>query len=117
MDKELIIETWIEHHKEGAFGESTFWAWKELSRLVRNDPNCALDIVIEIEERTDDMSVLSNLAAGPLEELLVQHGSLLLNRIEEEIRNRASFKELFGGVWANGIDRDVSDRLKKILNS
>jgi hypothetical protein len=56
-------------------------------------------------------SVTEVLAAGPLEELLVQHGREIMDRLEKAAMWDASFRHLLGGVWETGIDKSVWARV------
>lgn len=56
-----------------------------------------------------------NLAAGPLETLLVRHGRDVLERVEAEAKSNPSFKDLLDGVWGNAIDEAVWERVQALL--
>jgi hypothetical protein len=59
-------------------------AWKAILRILELDPP---DEVVAI------------LAAGPLEDLIDDYGSLFIDRIEIESRRNSKFRHLLGGVW------------------
>lgn len=82
--------------------EPTFWAYEEVADLVQKKPVEAFDMVLEILASTDDESVLFNLAAGPLEELIQFHGPLVIDSIEREAAKNPKFITLMQGVWVAG---------------
>ena len=60
---------------------------------------------------TDEQEPL--LAAGALEDLLVHHGPLFIERVEREATQNPSFNHLLGGVWHSSIQDDVWKRIQK----
>lgn len=54
------------------------------------------------------------LAAGPLEDLLSNHGQALIDRVEAQARSNPSFALLLGGVWESSIDEDVWARMQTV---
>ena len=116
-EREHLIATWIKHHKDsrasGTVPDETFWAWEELDRLCSIDPDAALATILQILA-TDQSDVVSeNLAAGPLEDLLVRHGKEFIDRIELEATKNPAFKLLLGGVWENAMDPTVWARVQR----
>lgn len=49
----------------------------------------------------------ANLAAGPLEDLLSEHGHSLIERLKVQARQNPSFNLLLGGVWQGGMSNEV----------
>jgi hypothetical protein len=62
-----------------------------------------------------DENVLDNLAAGPLETLLVRHGRDIIDRVENEAKSDPRFKDLLLGVWGNAVDATVWERLEALF--
>ena len=77
-------------------------------------PEIAWRAILEIlkHELTDDQRSL--LAAGPLEDLLVWHGSVFIDRIEQESKANARFNYLLGGVWRRKMPKEIWERIEKI---
>lgn len=114
-----LIGAWITRYKvEGEadkFGEdSTYWAWEELNDICRSDPDLCWELILEILRADQSDRVLANLAAGPLEDLLVRHGSKVINRVESEARKDRQFKHLLGGVWKNAMSDEVWNRVQAV---
>jgi hypothetical protein len=55
------------------------------------------------------------LAAGPLEDLLDEHGFEFIDRVETLVQANPKFRLLLGGVWRSGIDQAVWDRIQAAL--
>src|ERR1700688_1979514 len=110
MDGDLndLVETWIKlqvsTQKCGVNSPETdalFWAHKKLDSICRKDANLALSLIRKIQELTDDDFVLENLAAGPLEDLLVRHGREIITEIEAIAKADTKFRLLLQMVWQN----------------
>jgi hypothetical protein len=99
---ELVAAFKAGEHTFGAapkeFPEETWAAIVELSRSNLTDREIPL------------------LAAGPLEDLLLHHGTAFIDRIEREARMYAAFRHLLGGVWEAG-PPEVWKRIETIRGS
>ena len=107
-DRKRLVEGYIEHHtKRFVWGadnvlrqqDVNFWTWEKLDQLVRNEPETAWDIILEVMNNTEDEFTLSCLAAGALEDLIRRHGARFIDRIERQAKSDARFRELLCGVW------------------
>ena len=87
--------------------EEFFWAWERLNDMVSKSPEDAWTIIETIRQSNPSEWVLSNLAAGPLEDLLAKHGPAFIDRIETLARQDPTFRHLLGGVWQNAIRDDI----------
>lgn len=113
MTSELISElshAWIAN--EGKYCP----AWVRLVDMCSKDPENAWLVIQEIASREISKEIIANLAAGPLEDLLAQHGPAFIDRIEEKARNDSKFNLILGGVWQNTIMNEVWERVKKARN-
>jgi hypothetical protein len=88
---------------------------KAVNSLCKTQPLLALETIRAISEQTSAPEVLAVLAAGPLENVLVRHGSKVLDCVVAHARESAGFRELLGGVWSGRISEDVRERLEKAL--
>lgn len=87
-----------------------------LNRLVRESPNDALSVIQFINTgiaEKNDYELLSNLAAGPLEDLLVRNGSKVIDRIEVIAKEDSEFRKCLGGVWQNAMSDELFERVQK----
>lgn len=122
MDNQLTAETWIKNCSdaisfgaESAIAEQTFWAYEALNGLCRSDPEQALVIICMILEMNPDERVLSNLAAGPLEDILVRHGIDVIKKIKEIIPVNKKFTELLRQVWTGRMASSIKKALNDII--
>lgn len=106
----------IEHLNKASLADSPyFWAEEHLSKMVEEDPEKAWQEVLKIYASTTEPEILACLAAGPLEDLLVKHGAMLIDRIEVVAKEDRVFGELLCGVWRNAIDDSVWQRLVRAI--
>lgn len=112
-----IADAWIRlHHllEESEERERNFWAFMRLSELIRGDPEAAWSVIEKMLERDTSDVILSNVGAGPLENLLVAHGASFIDRIEKRAESDMTFKKVLGTVWKNAMSEDVWQRVKAV---
>ncbi|WP_031433034.1 DUF6869 domain-containing protein [Methylomarinum vadi] len=124
MNKEYIriAQAWIQNCRDAyTFGvssteaELTWWAYEELEQLIDKNPQQALEIILDILNLTDEDRVLDNLAAGPLESLLVKNGDIVIGNVVSLAKRDAKFYELLKGVWGNSIDESIWNEIKTLV--
>ena len=71
----------------------------ELDRLAHAEPEVAWALILEILAREPSQRAIAALAAGPLEDLIDEHGPQFIERIELLARRDPKFRHLLGGVW------------------
>jgi len=111
-----IAKTWIElqrHPEDSADREEIFWSHDRLWELIQDDPEAAWNIIQIIRREGSDL-ILSNLAAGPLEDLLVAHGDQFIDRVEALADHDAQFKKLLGATWQNAMPATLWSRIKAV---
>jgi len=115
-ERRELIQTWIAHHKKLAetrkIDDATFWSYEKLDDLCQNSPDLAWEVIQEILEADQSDAVVANLAAGPLEDLLAEHGLKFINRVEERARQNPMFRHLLGGVWQNAMSNEIWARVQ-----
>jgi hypothetical protein len=112
-----VAEAWIRRHllpENSAQKDELLWAWEMLDDLIRHSPEEAWRIIELIRTLDGSDIILSNLGAGPLEDLLAKHGPAFIERIEEGARRDEQLRRVLGVVWRNEIRQDIWDRLKAI---
>ena len=124
-ERAAIVAAWKEHatreivrDEHNVFREvhdkDNFWAWKQVDRLCRDQPELCWDIILEILHTPRHESVEWALAAGPLEDLLARHGSSFIERVEAQAQSDPQFKALLGGVWRNVTPSEIWARVEAI---
>jgi len=92
------------------------WAWDLLEDVFRRErPEAAWRVLLAtlpLVKANDDALCL--LAAGPLEDLIADHGARLIDRIEDLARRDIDFARLLGGVWQSSTPDDIWRRIEKV---
>ncbi|OYV07052.1 MAG: hypothetical protein CFE26_03020 [Verrucomicrobiales bacterium VVV1] len=115
--KEDLVIGWIALQKAPINSENhheAFWSFTLMDALVENFPEEALDVIKRILEHDDSPEVLGSTAAGPIEQLLVSHGSRMIDAIEEEARTNPRFQYALGGVWRSDALPEVWKRIEAV---
>jgi hypothetical protein len=120
IDIKNMAESWVlmHHAKEGssAYTEN-FWAFDALSNLCDNSPEQCLAVINKIILIDASDVVLSNLAAGPVEDLLVKHGEQVISSVIQLAKKSTDWEKMLGAVWKNDISDHVWQQLKSVANS
>jgi hypothetical protein len=108
-DTDRIASAWIEELKRCREqpGTPVGWGFRELNRLVKDDPDSALSAIEAICRTDASAPVIEVLAAGPLENLLVEHGRAVIERVVDLAKSNVAFRDLLGGVWRSTIEGAV----------
>ena len=81
---------------------------------VYYNPELAIDLVLEILKLNPKNEIFEVLAAGPLEQILANHGDSVIERVEELAKTIPEFSRLLGGVWQNAMTSEVWLRVQKV---
>jgi len=110
-DEDLIEACLLQSASEG--NESHEWAFSELVDLVHEQPERAWQIILALTDRARDPDSVALIAAGPMEDLLSEHGPAFIARVEERAAADPKFNHMLGGVWRLEMTQDVRSRLNK----
>ncbi len=94
--------------------EDNFWAFEALDDLLSEDPEEGWLTILRILQLDQSPSIMENLSAGPLEDLLARHGPAFIDRVEAEAARDATFAKLLGGVWRNEMTDEVWARVQAV---
>jgi hypothetical protein len=97
MSPEETAEAYIQHYQTGDKKDS--WAVREVDLLIETMPDEAWDLTCILIRKSSADDVLAFVAAGPLEELLVKHGPVLMARVEDECKRNDRLVLALSGVW------------------
>jgi hypothetical protein len=81
---------------------------------VQDDPEEAWKVILSIWFLDQSQATMQNLSAGPIEDLLSQHGEKMISHLESEAKRDPSFAKLRGGVWRNRMSDEVWYRLQAV---
>ncbi len=88
--------------------------WFEFNWLVGDYPEQAWSAILAALEDPRLEDSLGVLAAGPLEDLLSNHGEAFIRRVEETAQSNPKFAWLLGGVWQFQMTDDVWRRVQAV---
>jgi hypothetical protein len=105
------IAYWEEEERTGRFPAS------DVGSFVFNlDADMAWAVILQILDKvnSDPKDVLFQvLAASPTEDLLGEHGSAVIDRVEAEALRNPRFKLLLGGVWRGRMSQEIWARVEQ----
>jgi hypothetical protein len=110
-----VARGWIEMHRAAKGSDAqdaNFWAYTALDDLRDHDLERYWEIINAIRRMDDSDLMLSNLAAGPLEDLLSSSGEAFIDRCESLAKIDDRFKYMLGMVWKNSIPDNIWERIR-----
>lgn len=117
LELRKIAETWITLYylpEDSQERQENFWAFSRLDDLCNDDPESCWEVIHLIRQLDGSEKILANLAAGPLEDLLVRHGNDFIDRIESLAEKDPQFKKLLGAVWQQDMPDAIWKRVKAV---
>ncbi len=118
MNKNELAEAWIKLQslpQDSTDADELMWAAEDANMLSITSPSDCWDFTLEVICKTDDEWVLTNLAAGPLENLLSVSPDETIAMIEKEIPSNPKLRNILKNVWQNLIPENVWSRLQKLM--
>jgi hypothetical protein len=111
-----LARAWVEQYsKSERDRDDNFFALMDYERELREeDPDKAIDVIVEILKIETNPVLLSLLAAGPLEDVISME---TIDRIEREASASKSFQDLLGGVWYYRAPEELKARLDALVGS
>lgn len=94
-----------------------FWAPEQLESLIHSNPEQSWDIINKIIAYDSSDHILANLAAGPVETLLVYKGHDFIDKFIDKANEDPLFKRMLGAVWHNNIPIDIWSKIQSISGS
>ncbi len=111
---EKLANEWIEDKTTQESLENSVLDWE----LPFSNPEVCLDVIVRILakiEPTTDNELLAILAAGPLEDLLTEHGEEVVDRVEVLARRSPEFRKLLNGIYDSDVKETVKLKLSKYM--
>ena len=89
------------------------WASDELDDIVREEPERAWPIILSLIAASPSDQFLAVVAAGPLENLLCDHGAAFIERAERLASSDSQFRHALAGVWGwSRMSQELQARLR-----
>jgi hypothetical protein len=114
MSVSELARAWVEQYsKSDRDRDDNFFAMMDYERDLREeDPDKAIDLIVEILKIETNPVLLSLLAAGPLEDVISME---TIDRIEREAARDRRFHDLLGGVWYYRASEELKARLDALI--
>ena len=93
--------------------EADAGAAEEVDERIAGDPDGALILLDDL--LADEGADLYFFAAGPLEQLLVEHGAAVAQAIADRCAASPTWREALGAVWLDDHERAALDPLHSFL--
>lgn len=109
-----LARAWVEQYsKSDRDRDDNFFVLMDFERdLGEDDPDRAIDLILEILDIETNPVLLSLLAAGPLEDVISMN---TIDRIEREAAVNKRFHDLLGGVWYFRAPEELKARLDALI--
>ena len=112
---EDLAATWIEQQSHDD-GED--WAIRRVTQLCEpvSDPEEVWPIILRLVELSINDQRLSDVAAGPLEDLICNHGGQIISRVEIQAKMNPKFRRCLSGIWGwSSMPEAMQARIKKVV--
>ncbi|WP_068988345.1 DUF6869 domain-containing protein [Kangiella sediminilitoris] len=125
IELETIANDFIQCHLQAFDGdidelsrviETSPFAWADdlILSITISEPEKLWDIILAILAKDPPMTVLSVLAAGPLEDYLATNIEAFISKVETQAKKDPKFAFLLGGVWKNAMTDETLARVQKV---
>ena len=103
------ITTWTE-----ADQDERGWSLMLIDDLREEDPDLCVDFIIEVLKRDPPQLVADQLAASVLEDLLIESGPVVIDRVEAEALHDPKFRHLLGGMYVTRMEDEIRRRINRL---
>ena len=109
-----LARAWVEQYsKSDRDRDDNFFTLMDFERDLREeDPDRAIDLIVEVLKIESNPVLLSMLAAGSLEDVISMN---TIDRIEREAGANTRFRDLLGGVWYFRAGDELKARLDALI--
>jgi hypothetical protein len=114
MSLAKLAHAWVEQYSNSNRDrDDNFFAMMDYQRYLRHEnPDKAIDLIVEILKIETNPVLLSILAIGPLEDVI---SIATIDRIEREASGNKRFRDLLGGVWYYRASDELKARLDALI--
>ena len=114
-----VAEGWVRYQlaAEGSVEQAADWdSVSTVFDIRAGDPSLLWQLILAIHSRDQSSAVQCVLAAGPLEDLLVDHGPAFIDLVEQLANDDPAFARLLRGVYRRSMSDDIWHRVTDIGN-
>lgn len=118
LDKECmerVAEAWVNFNRlavDANERDPLTGVLDEVDGIIQRDPGEGWKFIEAVRRMDVDAHLLSNLAAGPLEDYLVAHGETEIERVESLAKHDPSLRDLLAQTWKNAMSDKVWRRVQ-----
>ncbi|HEX9810574.1 MAG TPA: hypothetical protein VGA88_00590 [Burkholderiales bacterium] len=113
QERVRLAKTWIYAQQlgVGTLGyDRHSWAVDELVDLAFHQPDTLWELILRILEIDRSDKTIAAIGAGPLEDLMVQHGEAFIGKVERLAAISPVFKAAMQNVWIEAGDTPVFNK-------
>ncbi|TVT47811.1 MAG: hypothetical protein FHP92_15060 [Denitromonas halophila] len=112
------LDAWFAYLSSSCKDDAFYWAWEAVDSAVRDTPPLGWSLVLQLIGRAPSNEALAHVAAGPLEDFIVQHVGAYIGQIEDQARDDPKFRLALTGVWCEGdIPIELFEKLSLLTSS
>ncbi len=107
-----ILDAWFAYLATSCKNDAYCWAWEAVDSAVRDTPQIGWSLILQLIAQAPSNEMLAHVAAGPLEDFVMQHVVTYIEQIEDRARKDPKFRLALTGVWCKGdIPHDLFEKL------
>ena len=112
-DSDQLIESYLLHSDNPS--EATWWAWTVVNDMALDGAEQCFDIILGLLRHATSRGQLIYIAAGPLEDILVNFGPATIERIDSEVATNC---RLLYALWFVCLDEgsQTANHVQSILD-
>ena len=109
-----LAQDWISTFGNEVWGPDETNPFQVFFAVLRADPLNAWELIQEVVRLDPEKRSWDILAAGPLEQLLSEHGAAIIDYIADDIEQDRALQELLKGIRQSNTPDDVWQRVKHL---
>ena len=110
QNQQNLIEAYFENYRrliEGKSQDDTIWILDLVDKLIHDEPDKALEFIVNLINMSKDTAMLAFVAAGPLEELLVYYGTAVIEKLKIVADTSDNIQLALSGVWLDEEEDEI----------
>jgi hypothetical protein len=110
QNQQNLIEAYFENYRrliEGKSQDDTIWILDLVDKLIHDEPDKALEFIVNLINMSKDTAMLAFVAAGPLEELLVYNGTAVIEKLKIVADTSDNIQLALSGVWLDEEEDEI----------
>ncbi|MEZ5686465.1 MAG: hypothetical protein R3D78_11495 [Paracoccaceae bacterium] len=110
---EALADLWLADHRADPGEEPAEPLWSDLCVFeLGAHPQACLAFCLRALRKAETLWQVGLVAAGPLEELLAEHGAEVIAALEDQARRAPRIAYALTGIWTDDLPADIAARLE-----